>query len=346
MADSDTSKAEDSAEKAYAAAAEAIAERTPDLEPAVEAAPAAASAPAEASPGEPVEFPAKPKRASKPRETVTAVETPAAPAVAEVPLVAAHQAKTTRPRVAAKKAVKAPAKRSAAKPAASAKPVTAKPAASAKPVTAKPALTAKPSAAAVKTVPAKLRKPAAPKIKAAAKTAPKPVKAPAKPVAVKSVKAGAAEPNNPFIAKLKEFPMDVTSTIKEAVSGAQAKAKDAFTKTSAAATEAGEFAKGNVEAFVESGKILASGLQDMGSKFVADSKSVFETATADVKALTSVKSPTDFFQMQTELLRRNIDSAVAYSSKTSEAMMKLTSDVMAPLSGRVNLAVEKIKKAA
>ena len=317
MADSETSTPEDSAEKAYAAAAEAITDRAPDPQPEV----VAAAPLTEPEAGELVEFPAKPKRARKPREAVTPpAAVPVVSAVVDAP------AKAPRPRVAAKKPVKAAPKRAAAKPAAKSVP-------------------AKPSAAAVKTAPAKLRKPAAPKIKAAAKTAAKPVKAPAKPVAA-TPKAGIAEPANPFIAKLKEIPMDVTSTIKEAVSGAQAKAKDAFTKTSAAATEASEFAKGNVEAFVESGKILASGLQDMSSKFVADSKTAFETAAADVKALSSVKSPTDFFQMQTELLRRNIDSAVAFSSKTSEAMMKLTSDVMAPLSGRVNLAVEKIKKAA
>jgi phasin family protein len=140
--------------------------------------------------------------------------------------------------------------------------------------------------------------------------------------------------------------MDMTASVTEAVNGAQEKAKEAFTKTTAAFGDYGEFAKGNVEAFVESGKILASGLQDLGSKFVADSKAAFETAVADVKELSSIKSPTDFFKLQTDLLRRNFDSAVSYGSKTSEAMLKLTSDVIAPISGRVTLAVDKIRKAA
>jgi hypothetical protein len=186
-----------------------------------------------------------------------------------------------------------------------------------------------------KSAPVKARKASVQKIKPAAKAAPKPVKA-----------SPAAAPTIPFIAKIKEIPMDVTASIKDAVSGAQEKAKEAFTKTSAAASEATEFAKGNVEAFVESGKILASGLQALGNTFVADSKTAFETATADVKALTSVKSPTDFFKLQGDLLRRNFDTAIALTSKNSEAMLKLTNDVIAPISGRVSLAVEKVKQAA
>lgn len=164
--------------------------------------------------------------------------------------------------------------------------------------------------------------------------------------APKTTRAGAAAPQTPFIAQLKEIPMDMTASITEAVNGAQEKAKEAFTKTSALAGEYGEFAKGNVEAFVESGKILASGLQELGNSFIAEGKSAFETATADVKALTSVKSPADFFKLQSELLRRNFDTAIAYGSKNGEAVLKLTNEVIAPISGRISLAVEKVRKAA
>jgi phasin family protein len=140
--------------------------------------------------------------------------------------------------------------------------------------------------------------------------------------------------------------MDMTATVTDAVNGAQEKVKEAFAKSTAVFGDYGEFAKGNVEALVESGKILASGLQDLGNKFVVDSKAAFETSVADVKDLSSVRSPTDFFKLQTELLRRNFDSAVSYGSKTSEAMLKLTNDVIAPISGRVTLAVDKVRKTA
>jgi len=316
MADSNNTNTEDSAEKAYAAAAEAMAAK----EPPVLDSPATAASEIDDS-AEPVEFPAKPKRGRKPRiaEDVAA-EPMAAEPVALPPVKPAPKPR----RAAAKPAKTIKATASAAKPA----PKLAVKRAAAKPAPAAPGKTA-PIA----------RKTSIQKIKTAPKAAPKTV--------AKTIKAGIpVAPTIPFIAKIKEIPMDVTESIKDAVNGAQEKAKEAFTKTSAAASEYTEFAKGNVEALVESGKILASGLQEMGNKLIADSKTAFETVTADVKALSSVKSPSEFFQFQTDILRRNFDTAVSYGTKSGEAMVKLSGDVIKPISGRVTLAVEKVKAAA
>jgi phasin family protein len=139
------------------------------------------------------------------------------------------------------------------------------------------------------------------------------------------------------------FAMATTTEMTEKMTAAF---KDAQEKAKAAFGDAGEFAKGNVEAVVESSKILATGLQEMTKGYVAETKSAFEAMTADVKELTTVKSPTEFFEKQSALLRKNFDAAVAASSKNSEAMLKLANEAFQPISTRVSLAVEKIKKAA
>lgn len=139
---------------------------------------------------------------------------------------------------------------------------------------------------------------------------------------------------------------DFTTKIKTAVTEAQAKAKEAFDKGAATFADYNEFSKGNVEAVVASGKILAAGVQSLGKTFVDDGKSAFETLAAEVKELSAVKSPADFFKLQAEFLRRNFDIAVANTSKNSEAVLKLASEAAAPISARVNLAVEKVKQAA
>ena len=139
---------------------------------------------------------------------------------------------------------------------------------------------------------------------------------------------------------------DFTAAFKTAITEMQDKAKTAYEKGSVAITEANDFAKGNVEAVVESGKILASGLQEMSTAAVADSRAAFESLTAEVKSLASVKSPTEFFQLQSALLRKHFDAAVAQTSKSTEAMLKLANESVAPLSNRVTLAVEKISKVA
>lgn len=138
----------------------------------------------------------------------------------------------------------------------------------------------------------------------------------------------------------------ISEGIQEVVAGAQVKAKLAVEKGSALFGEASEFTKGNVEAVVESSKILAGGVQAIGKEFVAEGRTAFETVTGDVKQLTGVKSPTELLKVQGEISRKNLDAAVALGSKNSEAMLKLANDVLAPISGRFSLAAEKLRKAA
>lgn len=163
------------------------------------------------------------------------------------------------------------------------------------------------------------------------------------PVKTQSVKSFVGSTKAPTSRK-ELFAMATTTT--EFTDKLQTAFKDAQEKAKAAFGDAGSFAKGNVEAIVESSKILATGLQDMTKGYVAETKTSFETMTADVKDLATVKSPTEFFEKQSALMRKNFDAAVAASSKNSEAMLKLVNEAFQPISTRVSLAVEKIKQAA
>jgi len=162
----------------------------------------------------------------------------------------------------------------------------------------------------------------------------------------------AVSPPKPTITELKEKIMataktpDFTKPVAEAIGEFQTKAKAAYEKSTETLTEATEFAKGNVEALVESGKIYAAGVQDLGKSYVEEAKSAYETLTGDLKEIAAIKSPTELFQLQGKILRRNFDALVATSSKNTEAAMKLANDAFAPLTGRVNLAAEKLAKVA
>ena len=284
MADGVDTIGSDSAEKAYAAAAEnALAKAKAEA--------AAREAPA------PLAFPAKPKRAD-----VVASAPKVAPKVANADTVATP-AELVMP--ARSRAAKQPAK--VAKPAA-----TAKLAAS-----AKKAATARPLKSGARKV-----EPVAPVVK-----------------------------TNP-INSLKELIMatkqteDFTATVKNAAADLQGKAKQAFAKSSEVLGEVSEFTKGNVEALVASGKILGAGLQELGKTYAEESKTAYETVTADLKQLAEVKSPVDFVRIQTSILRRNIDRAFDIGGKRSEAVLKLAGETIAPISARASMAVEKLKKAA
>jgi phasin family protein len=190
---------------------------------------------------------------------------------------------------------------------------------------------------------------------ASPKAPPVPAKkvAPAKQKKLRQTSPKAApEPRKALQAKSppKELPMakqaDFTNTVTDAIAELQTRTKAAYDKSAELAGEASEFTKGNIEALVESSKIVSENLQDLGKAYADEAKAAFETLTADMKEFAAVKSPTELFQLQSRLIRRNFDSLVAFGSKSSETMVKLANEAIAPLSSRASLAAEKFSKAA
>jgi len=224
----------------------------------------------------------------------------------------------------------------AAKPAAKA-PVKRTPAKSAKPASVPTETKSVPAAAVIAQTPA-VEQPAAPV-----------VETPAVETVTETVAAAAEQAP----ATIKKEVTKMNDTIKDAAEKGQAyfaefseKAKAAAEKGAKAFEDINEFNKGNVEAFVESGKIAAKGFEAFGQGYADYARKQFEGTTAALKSFAAVKSPTEFFKLQSDFVRGQFDSFVAESSKNTEAMLKLAGDVAKPLSNRVALAAEKIKVAA
>ena len=172
-------------------------------------------------------------------------------------------------------------------------------------------------------------------------------KAPAKKAAPKA----AATATNP-VTKLKDTIMataaktDFTAQAKEMAADVQERVKGAYSKATELASEAGDFSKANLEAVVESGKILFAGTQELVKSDVEVGKGLVEIVTADAKKVAAIKSPTELFQLQGEIARRNFDAAVSFGSQRTEALVKLYNDAFAPISNRFSVAAEKFSKAA
>ncbi len=192
--------------------------------------------------------------------------------------------------------------------------------------------------------------------KVAVKAAPK--KTSAKKAASRTAKPASKKPRDTKttpISNLKDTIMatakktatnDYSTKAKDVAADMQTRAKAAYEKGNEMTQDAVEFQKGNLEALVQSGKILASGMQDMGRTYVEEAKSAADTMQADVKKFAAVKSPTELFQLQGEIARRNFDAMVSTASKNTEAMMKLANEAFAPVSNRMSLAAEKVRTAA
>lgn len=112
------------------------------------------------------------------------------------------------------------------------------------------------------------------------------------------------------------------------------------------AEDMAEFGKGNVEAMVESARIAAKGMETFGKDSAAFARTRYESTAETVRAMASVKSPTELMQLQADYLRSAFDALVAEASRTTEASLKLAGEIAAPLQNRLALATDKIKAAA
>lgn len=125
---------------------------------------------------------------------------------------------------------------------------------------------------------------------------------------------------------------------------ARAKSEQVVQRSKAAAEDMADLARGNVEAMVSSAKIAATGAQTLGKSLFERGRESVEQAGEVVKSLSEAKSPTDFFQLQSELARTSFDRIVAETSRLTEEMVKLAGETVQPISSRMAIAAERVNK--
>ncbi len=106
------------------------------------------------------------------------------------------------------------------------------------------------------------------------------------------------------------------------------------------AEQIAQFSQGNVEAFVKSSQILATGYQDITKLVAANAKANFDETVSIFKALTSVKSLKEAFELQSSFARTSLEKAMSESGKITEHSLKVAEQAFAPITARVNAAVE------
>jgi phasin family protein len=108
-----------------------------------------------------------------------------------------------------------------------------------------------------------------------------------------------------------------------------------------AAEEMTEMAKANVEAIVEASRIAATGAKAIGQDVLTSSRDGLEQAAQSLKTLSQAGSPTEFVQLQSELVRSSFDRMVAESAKLTEQFVKLAGDAIQPISNRASVNAER-----
>jgi len=144
----------------------------------------------------------------------------------------------------------------------------------------------------------------------------------------------------------KNYAEEAKTHMQSAFSEMSQKTKSAVEKSGKAFEEMGDIAKGNLEAMVESSKIAAKGVESMGQDAAEFGRTSFEKTSATMKSFAAIKSPVEFFQLQSEMMSQFMDSMASQSAKNSEKMLKLVGEISQPISNRVSVVTDKMKSLA
>ena len=149
---------------------------------------------------------------------------------------------------------------------------------------------------------------------------------------------------NDFTQLFAGFQLPGSDKFQTLFADAGARGQELAAKSRAATENLTEMTKANVEAVAEAARIAAAGAKSIGQDVVASSRSGFEQASEAVKTLADAKSPTEFFQLQSELVRSSFDRFVSESSKLTEQVVKLAGEAIQPISNRASVNAERVNE--
>ena len=151
---------------------------------------------------------------------------------------------------------------------------------------------------------------------------------------------------NEAIETTKKFAEDAKVRVQSMMADFNDKAKVHVEKSSKTIEEINDIVKGNLEALVESSKIAAKGVETLGQSAAEYGRASFEKTSTTLRSFASVKSPTEFFQLHSDLMAATFDSLASETAKNSEAFLKLAGEIAQPLSSRVAVVSDKMKAIA
>ncbi len=106
------------------------------------------------------------------------------------------------------------------------------------------------------------------------------------------------------------------------------------------------FSKDNVDAAVKSATVLTDAAQNINKIWFGYAQSSLEVNMAATKALFACKTFQEVADVQTGLAKKKYDSLACESRKISELTVSAGEKAAAPISSRINLAIEKFNKQA
>ncbi len=115
---------------------------------------------------------------------------------------------------------------------------------------------------------------------------------------------------------------------------------DAVTKSGEAV---GNLMKGNAEALTEGGNASRAAIQELTRAYQELASKNARNLTAAMQALASVKSPTEFIELQQRLIKEGVDAAVSDSQHIAQLTTAVFTAAFEPVKKRIE-AVQKSRQ--
>lgn len=151
---------------------------------------------------------------------------------------------------------------------------------------------------------------------------------------------------NNTVNQTREATQQAAEQFRAAAAQTNEQSKAAFEKSARVAEEMADLTRGNIEALVASSKTAAKYVETLTQGAADYNRRSFEQASATLRSFAEVKSPTDFFRLQSDFARSAFDQMVAESARVSETVVKMTGDVVEPITSRYSVAAERLKTLA
>lgn len=130
----------------------------------------------------------------------------------------------------------------------------------------------------------------------------------------------------------------------EATKNAQAAYNDGIERMTQGMSKFGSFGQENVEALMECASTMAKGVEKIASENIEYAKSQMDSGSDKFQALSKAKTPQEFFEAQSELMRTTMESHIGQVSKMSDMMVATARDAAQPLSKRYTALVEMMQQ--
>jgi phasin family protein len=108
--------------------------------------------------------------------------------------------------------------------------------------------------------------------------------------------------------------------------------------------EFADLSRENFAAVLRANAVLSEGLEAIGKEVMGYARTSFEKAAETATALLGAKTMEDVVQLNTEFAKANFERMIERTAKLSEMGVKVASEAMAPLGGRVEATIQKFAK--